>query len=72
MEMDYTYGVARIRALESSLFGNDTIQALLNLETYDQWIDLLSQVFPEENKSKEVSESTLPRKAAIAYHAPVP
>ena len=26
------------------------------LETYDQWIDLLSQVFPEENKSKEVSE----------------
>mgnify|MGYP000237754587 CR=1 FL=1 len=36
MEMDYTYGVARIRALESSLFGNDTIQALLNLETYDQ------------------------------------
>ena len=23
MEMDYTYGVARIRALESSLFGNE-------------------------------------------------
>ena len=26
------------------------------LETYDQWIDLLSQVFPEENKSQEVSD----------------
>ena len=41
MEMDYTYGVARIRALESSLFGNDTIQALLNLETYDQCMTFL-------------------------------
>ena len=26
------------------------------LETYDQWIDLLSRVFPEENKSQEVSD----------------
>ncbi len=35
MELEYTYGVARIRALESSLFTDDTITALLQCKTYD-------------------------------------
>ena len=56
MEMDYTYGVARIRALESSLFGNDTIQALLNLETYDQCMTFLRETL--EHMLNEESEKT--------------
>ena len=41
MELDYTYGVARIRALESSLFSNDTITALLQCQTYDDCMNFL-------------------------------
>lgn len=41
MELDYTYGVARIRALESSLFSDDTIGALLQCESYDDCMTFL-------------------------------
>lgn len=41
MELEYTYGVARIRALESSLFTDDTITALLQCKTYDDCINFL-------------------------------
>lgn len=41
MELDYTYGVARIRALESSLFDDDTITALLQCPTYDECMNFL-------------------------------
>lgn len=41
MELEYTYGVARVRALESSLFGDDTIAALLQCQTYDDCMNFL-------------------------------
>lgn len=41
MELEYTYGVARIRALESNLFSNDTIAALLQCQTYDDCMNFL-------------------------------
>lgn len=41
MELDYTYGVARIRALESSLFDDDTITALLQCQNYDECMNFL-------------------------------
>ena len=41
MELEYTYGVARIRALESSLFTDDTIAALLQCRTYEDCINFL-------------------------------
>ena len=65
MELDYTYGVARIRALESNLFSDDTIAALLQCRTYDDCMNFLrdkgwgngslEQTFPEmlsEEKAK--------------------
>lgn len=36
MEKDYTYGVARIRALESSLFSEDTIDQLMQCRDYEE------------------------------------
>lgn len=41
MESDYTYGVARVRALESSLFNDDTIMSLLQCQTYDECMNFL-------------------------------
>lgn len=41
MELDYTYGVARIRALESNLFQDDTIASLLQCQTYNECMDFL-------------------------------
>ena len=41
MEQEYTYGVARIRALESSLFSDDTINQLLQCQSYEECIHFL-------------------------------
>lgn len=41
MELEYTYGVARIRALESSLFQDDTIASLLQCQTYEECMNFL-------------------------------
>ena len=41
MELDYTYGVARIRALESSLFTDDTMASLLQCQTYEECMTFL-------------------------------
>lgn len=41
MEKEYTYGVARIRVLESSLFSDDTISQLMQCENYDECLNFL-------------------------------
>ncbi len=41
MEKEYTYGVARIRALESSLFSNEIIQELLQCRDYNEAMNFL-------------------------------
>lgn len=41
MEREYTYGVARIRALESNLFSDDTISALLQCSNYEECLNFL-------------------------------
>lgn len=41
MEMEYTYGVARIRALESNLFSDDTILSLLQCSDYEECLNFL-------------------------------
>lgn len=41
MQQEYTYGVARIRALESTLFTDDTISQLLQCESYEECMNFL-------------------------------
>lgn len=41
MEQDYTYGVARVRALESALFSDDTINQLIQCKSYDECMNFL-------------------------------
>lgn len=41
MEQEYTYGVARIRALESTLFSEDTIDQLMQCRDYDECMNFL-------------------------------
>ena len=41
MEQEYTYGVARIRALESTLFSDDTIGQLMQCSGYEECMNFL-------------------------------
>ena len=41
MELDYTYGVARIRALEGALFSDDVITSLLQCADYEGCLNFL-------------------------------
>ena len=41
MEQEYIYGVARIRALEGSLFTDETINQLVQCKDYDEALDFL-------------------------------
>ena len=41
MEQEYIYGVARIRALEGSLFTDETINQLVQCKDYDEAMDFL-------------------------------
>lgn len=41
METDYIYGVARIRAIEGTLFSDDTITSLLQCSDYEQCLNFL-------------------------------
>lgn len=41
MEQDYTYGVARIRALESTLFSNETINQLMQCKSFEECMNFL-------------------------------
>ena len=43
MSEQYTYAVARIRALEVSLFSNSGIDQLMACQTYEQCLQLLSE-----------------------------
>lgn len=64
MELDYTYGVARIRALESSLFSNDTITALLQCQTYDDCMNFLrDKGWGNGNPDQTLSEMSSEEKA---------
>lgn len=42
MSEQYTYAVARIRALEVSLFSNATIDQLMACQTYEQCLQFLA------------------------------
>ena len=41
MEQDYTYGVARIRALESTLFSDETINQLMQCKSFEACMNFL-------------------------------
>ena len=41
MEQEYIYGVARIRALEGSLFTDENINQLVQCKDYDEAMDFL-------------------------------
>ena len=41
MEFEYTYGVARVRALESSLFTSDTLESMLQCKDYEECLGFL-------------------------------
>ena len=41
MEQEYTYGVARIRALESSLFSDDIISQLMQCHSFEECLNFL-------------------------------
>ena len=43
MSEQYTYAVARIRALEVSLFSNSTIDQLIACQNYEQCIQFLEE-----------------------------
>ena len=42
-ELEYTYAVARIRALEVSLFSNSTIDQLIACQNYHQCLQFLEE-----------------------------
>jgi V/A-type H+-transporting ATPase subunit C len=44
MEKDYTYGVARIRALESNLFSDETMANLLQCDSFEECMNFLRDV----------------------------
>jgi V/A-type H+-transporting ATPase subunit C len=69
METDYIYGVARIRALEGTLFSDDMMNALLHCSDYEQCLSFLKDkgwgngspeqsfeemIFLEKNKTKHL------------------
>ena len=71
MGQDYTYGVARIRALENTLFTDDTINNLLACGDYEECIRALrdkgwgngipdesleSMITEEKNKARHILE----------------
>ena len=43
MAENYIYAVARIRALETSLFSSSVIEQLISCKTYDQCLQLLKE-----------------------------
>ena len=42
-ELEYTYAVARVRALETSLLTDSTIDQLVNCKTTEQCLQLLEE-----------------------------
>lgn len=56
MSEQYTYAVARIRALEVSLFSDSTIDQLIACQSYDQALQFL------EEKDGEITKAAGMRK----------
>ena len=51
MSEQYTYAVARIRALEVSLFSDSTIEQLIACQNYDQALQFLERKVGEMPKA---------------------
>lgn len=61
--MEYTYGVARIRSLESALFTDETMSALLMCKSYNECMDFLrdrgwGNGNPDQTLEKMLQEET--------------
>ena len=58
MSEQYTYAVARIRALEVSLFSDSTIDQLIACQSYDQALQFLEEKGcgknPDERRRKDM------------------
>ena len=68
MSEQYTYAVARIRALEVSLFSDSTIEQLIACQNYDQALQFLEELGrcrkqrgcgkdPDERRRKDMGSS---------------
>ena len=70
MSEQYTYAVARIRALEVSLFSDSTIDQLIACQSYDQALQFLEEKGwgkqrgcgknPDERRRKDMGSSQRP------------
>ena len=61
MSEQYTYAVARIRALEVSLFSDSTIDQLIACQSYDQALQFLEEKGWGDNESSGDAEKILTR-----------
>lgn len=61
MSEQYTYAVARIRALEVSLFSNSTIDQLIACQGYDQCLQFLEEKGWGDNETSGNAEAILTR-----------
>ena len=61
MSEQYTYAVARIRALEVSLFSNSTIDQLIACQSYDQCLQFLEEKGWGDNETSGNAEAILTR-----------
>lgn len=61
MSEKYTYAVARIRALEVSLFSNSTIDQLIACQTYEQCLQFLEEKGWGDNETSGNAEAILTR-----------
>lgn len=61
MSEQYTYAVARIRALEVSLFSNSTIDQLIACQSYEQALQFLEEKGWDDTESSGDAEKILTR-----------
>lgn len=61
MSEQYTYAVARIRALEVSLFSNATIDQLMACQTYEQCLKFLAERGWGDGETNPEAEAMLAR-----------
>ena len=62
MSEQYTYAVARIRALEVSLFSDSTIDQLIACQSYDQALQFLEEKGWGDNESSGDADKILTRR----------
>ena len=58
MSEQYTYAVARIRALEVSLFSDSTIDQLIACQSYDQALQMLRE-------NRDLMDGEIPKAAGM-------